>query len=123
MSIELIYKTVLDCAFEVHNELGIGLLESSYKTCLAYELRQRGLNIEVEKSIPIIYKGIDINCGYRADIIVENKIIIELKSIDKLNDIHLSQIITYMKLSKIKLGLLVNFNERYLKNGIKRVVV
>ena len=123
MDIEDQYKIVLDSAFEVHRVLGPGLLENTYKHCLAHELTNNGLKVEVEKELPVVYKGININCGYRIDILVDNSIIIELKSVGRLSDVHLAQILSYMKLSNIELGLLVNFNSKYLKQGIKRVVL
>lgn len=123
MNIEELYKLVLDCSFEVHRTLGPGLLENTYQQCLGHELRSRGLKVELEKELPVIYKGITVPCGYRIDILVENQIIIELKAVEKLSSIHLAQIISYMKLSKMHLGLLVNFNSKLLKDGIKRVVV
>ena len=123
MSIEEKYSVILDCAFEVHNTLGAGLLENTYKHCFAYELTTRGMSVEVEKELPVSYKGIDINCGYRIDLLVDGCIIIELKSVSRLNDIHLAQILSYMKLSNIKLGLLINFNTKFLKQGIRRVIL
>ncbi|RQD66811.1 MAG: GxxExxY protein [Tindallia sp. MSAO_Bac2] len=123
MDIEKIFTQTLNSAFEVHKALGPGLLENTYRECLAYELKQRNLKVETEKSLPVVYKKIQLECGYRIDILVENKVIIELKAVEKLNDIHLAQIMSYMKLSDIKLGLLVNFNTHYLKNGIKRVAL
>ena len=122
MDKESIYR-VLDCAFEVHKTLGPGLLENTYKHCLAHELKIAGLNIEIEKEIPVIYKDVRLDCGYRIDILVENQIIIELKAVEKLTDIHLAQLLSYMKLSKINLGLLINFNTKYLIQGIKRVIL
>jgi GxxExxY protein len=121
---EVIAKKVLDCAFEVHSHLGPGLLESTYQTCLMYELKQAGLFAEMEKPLPIIYKGVSIDCGYRIDILVEHdKLIIENKSVKEFADIHLAQILSYMKLSKISLGFLFNFNVKSFKSGIKRVVL
>jgi GxxExxY protein len=120
---EYIAKQVLDCAFEVHSNLGLGLLENAYKKCLSYELQQKGLFVEEEKSIPLIYKGMDMSCGYRIDILVErNKLIIETKTVSEFTDIHLAQILNYMRLANISLGFLLNFNAKSLKNGIKRVV-
>jgi GxxExxY protein len=113
---------VLDCAFEVHRNLGAGLLESSYEECLCFELKQSGLFIEKQKPLPLIYKDIKLDIGYRLDILVENKIIIEIKAVEAFNDVHLAQILTYLKLSGCKLGLLINFNVALLKSGIKRVV-
>ena len=121
---EKIAKIVLDCAFDVHTQLGPGLLESAYQACLVYELSSKGLYIEEEKTLPIVYKNVTIDCGYRIDILVEhNKLIIENKAVKEFTDFHLSQILTYMKLSNISLGFLLNFNERHLKNGIKRVIL
>jgi len=121
---ERLAKIVLDCAFEVHTQLGSGLLENVYQTCLVYELRNKGLFIEEEKQLPVIYKKNTIDCGYRIDILVEhNQLIIENKSVKQISDIHLSQILTYMKLSNISLGFIFNFNVRHFKDGIKRVVL
>jgi len=120
---EKLAKTALDCAFEVHTQLGPGLLENAYQSCLIYELRNKGLYIECEKPLPVMYKNVKIDCGYRIDILIENKLIIENKSIKQFTDIHLSQILTYMKLSDISLGFLFNFNVQHFKNGIKRVVL
>ena len=123
MNIEKVFKTVLDCAFNVHSVLGPGLLENAYKECLCYELLQNGLLIEKQKALPLLYKEIKLDAGYRVDLLIENQIIIEIKSVEGLNDIHLAQILTYLKLSGCKLGLLVNFNVCHLKDGIKRVVL
>lgn len=123
MNIEEIFKKVLDCSFQVHTALGPGLLESAYEECLFYELTQIGLNVEKQKALPLVYKEVKLDAGYRIDLIVENNIIIEIKAVDSLSDIHLAQILTYLKLSNCKLGLLVNFNVRHLKDGIKRVIL
>ena len=123
MDLEKKFKTVLDCAFKVHSELGPGLLESAYEECLFYELTQTGLNIVKQKPMPLIYHEVKLDVGYRIDILVENEIVIEIKSVETLNDVHMAQILTYMKLSNCKLGLLVNFNVKYLKQGIKRVIL
>ncbi|MUP36475.1 GxxExxY protein [Labilibaculum euxinus] len=120
--LEIVYKKVLDCAFKVHTELGPGLLESAYEECLYYELSQEGLKVEKQKELPLIYKEIRLESGYRLDLLVEDSVIVEIKAIETLNDKHLAQILTYMKLSKCKLGLLVNFNVKSLKYGIKRVI-
>ena len=121
---EYIAKKVLDCSFAVHSALGPGLLESAYQKCLLYELQQAGLFVEEEKPVPLIYKGVHLDCGYRIDILVErDKLIIENKAVSELTDIHLAQILSYMKLSNISLGFLLNFNVKSLKNGIKRVVL
>jgi GxxExxY protein len=114
---------VLGCAIEIHKELGPGLLESAYKECLCYELSKRNLNFVKEKPLPLVYKELSVNCVYRMDIVVENKLVIEIKSVEHLMDIHTAQVITYLKLSGYKLGLLINFNHKLLKNGIKRVIL
>jgi GxxExxY protein len=115
-------KIVIGEALKIHNKLGPGLLESVYETCLKYNLEQSGLKIESQRPIPIFYEGIKMDCGFRYDILVEGKLIIEVKSVETLNDIHLAQTLTYLKLMKIKLGLLMNFNSQLLKDGIRRVV-
>jgi len=117
-----ISRVIFDCALKVHKALGPGLLESSYEECLFYELKKQGLKVEKQKALPLIYEEIKLEIGYRIDIIVENKVIIELKAVEKLNDIHLAQTLTYLKLSNCKLGMLINFNVTLIKNGIKRVV-
>ena len=123
MDIEKNFKTVLDCSFQVHSALGPGLLESAYEECLYYELLQSGLNVEKQKPLPLIYKEVKLDAGYRIDLLVEKKVIVEIKSIESLADIHMAQILTYLKLSGCKLGLLANFNVRHLKDGIKRVIL
>jgi GxxExxY protein len=117
-----ISEKIIGCAIQVHRELGPGLLESSYEECLYYELFQSGLYVEKQKPLPLVYKEVKLDCGYRIDLIVENKVIIEVKSVEALNDIHLAQVLTYLKLSKCKLGLLMNFNVLLVKDGIKRIV-
>ena len=111
---------IIGCSIEVHKLLGPGLLESAYEECLAYELINSGLNIERQKAVPVVYKNIKLDCGYRIDILVENKVIIELKTVDVFNPVHEAQILTYMKFAEKNLGLLINFNVLLLKNGIKR---
>ena len=123
MNIEEIFKTVLDCSFQVHTALGPGLLESAYEECLYYELRQLSLKVGKQKPLPLIYKEVKLDAGYRIDLLVENKVIFEIKSVESLADIHMAQILTYLKLSGCKLGLLANFNVRHLKDGIKRVIL
>ncbi len=118
---EISYK-ILNAAYKVHTALGPGLLESSYQAVLVYELKKAGLYVEKEKSLPLIYEDVNLEVGYRIDIFVENKVIIEVKSVEALNDIHLAQVLTYLKLSDCKLGLLLNFNVTSMKLGIKRVV-
>ena len=122
MDRENIFKIVLDCAFKVHSTLGPGLLESAYEECLYYELKKEGLSVDKQKALPLVYEEIRLDAGYRIDLLVENYIIVELKAVEALNEIHLAQIITYLKLSGCKLGLLVNFNVKHLKDGIKRVI-
>lgn len=114
-------KIVFDCALKVHRNLGPGLLESAYEECLHYELRKTGLKIERQKALPLIYEEIKMDIGYRIDIIIENKLILEIKSVEALNDVHFAQIMTYLKLTNCKLGLLINFNVTLIKNGIRRV--
>ena len=116
-----ISEKIIGCAIQVHRELGPGLLESSYQECLYFELIQAGLLVEKEKPLPLVYKDVKLDCGYRLDLVVENKVIIEVKSVEALNDIHMAQILTYLKLSKCKLGLLMNFNVTLMKAGIRRV--
>ena len=115
-------RIVFDCALKVHQSLGPGLLESAYEECLYYELRKTGLNVEKQKPLPLIYEEVKLDVGYRIDIIVENKLIIEIKSVEALNDVHFAQLLTYLKLTNCKLGLLMNFNVSLIKNGVKRVV-
>jgi len=114
---------ILDAAFAVHKELGPGLLESTYEACLGYESIQRGLMIETQVPLPVIYKEVKLDCGYRIDMRANKKVIVEIKSVEALNDIHLAQVLTYMKLSGCKLGYLINFNVLKLKDGNKRVVL
>jgi GxxExxY protein len=123
MNIEKIFKTVLDCSFKVHTNIGPGLLESAYVECLHFELKRSGLTVEKQKPLPLVYEDIKLEAGYRIDLLVEGQIVIEVKSIEALADIHMAQILTYLRLSGCKLGLLVNFNVLHLKEGIKRVIV
>ena len=123
MNREEIFKKVLDAAFRVHTELGPGLLERAYEECLYYELQQNGLSVEKQKALPIVYKDIKLDAGYRIDLLVENCIVVELKSVECFTDVHFAQILTYLKLSGCKLGLLVNFNVKHLKDGIKRMIM
>ncbi|HOV15004.1 MAG TPA: GxxExxY protein [Spirochaetota bacterium] len=116
-------EKIIGLSISVHKELGPGLLENVYKQCLAYELSKANIDFQLEVECPVFYKDIKINCGYRIDILVENKIILELKSVDKLIPVYDSQLLTYMKLFKLKLGLLINFNEKILKDGIKRLIL
>jgi GxxExxY protein len=113
----------IGAAITVHKALGPGLLESAYKECLFYELRKIGLTVEKEKPLPLVYEEVKLECGYRVDLLVENKLTIEIKAVEALNDVHLAQVLTYLKLSQCKLGLLINFNVVLLKDGIKRVIL
>lgn len=118
-----ITERILKCAFKVHTALGPGLLESSCKECLCYEMRKDALLVEKEKPMPLVYEEVKLDIGYRLDLLVENKVVIEIKTVDCFNDVHLAQIITYLKLSSCKVGLLLNFKVASLKHGIKRVVI
>ncbi|NDV64086.1 GxxExxY protein [Bacteroides sp. 224] len=119
---DLSYK-IIGCAYRVHKELGPGLLESTYEACLCYELEKENLFFEKQKELPVIYMNQKLDCGYRIDILVENKVIIELKSVDQLLPIHTAQVMSYLKLSKLHLGLLINFNQTNLQHGIRRYVL
>lgn len=119
---ELTHK-IIGCAMEVHKLLGPGLLESAYEECLVYELINAGLLIERQKVVPVIYKEIKLECGYRIDILVENTVVVELKTVEAFNDVHEAQVLTYMKFAMKPVGLLINFNVVLLKNGIKRYVM
>ncbi len=123
MEINEITHEILDAAFKVHSELGPGLLESSYKTCLAFELKEKGLKVEIEKPLPLIYKDIKLEYGYRIDILVENKVVVELKTVEAFTDVHIAQVLTYLKFSGCKVGLLINFYTKHLKDGIKRLIL
>lgn len=115
-------EIIIGGAINVHKKLGPGLLESAYAECLSHELVKAGIYIEKQKPLPLIYDEVKLECGYRADIVVENKVIIETKSVEALNEVHFAQLLTYLKLSNCKLGLLINFNVLRVKEGIKRVV-
>lgn len=107
----------------VHTALGPGMLESAYKACLAYELQKKGLKVEEEKPMPIIYEEVKLECGYRMDLLVENAVVVELKTVDAFTDVHFTQILTYLRFGEKKVGLLINFNVKSQKNGIKRFVL
>ena len=115
--------SVIGLSIKVHRNLGPGLLESSYLECLHYEIIKSGFNVEKEKALPLVYEDVRLNAGYRIDLLVEEKLIIEIKSVEQINNIHIAQVLTYMKLSKIRLGLLINFNVVLLKSGIKRLIL
>ena len=119
---ELAGKMVLDAAIAVHSELGPGLLESAYEACLAYEIGRRGAMVRRQLPLPLRYRGIELEAGYRLDLVVDECVLVELKVVDQLSDLHMSQILTYLKLSGMNLGYLLNFNVRHMKQGIKRVV-
>jgi GxxExxY protein len=120
--IQVLSYKINGLAIEVHRQLGAGLLESAYQECLFYEIQKAGLKVEKEKSLPIIYKEIEINQGYRIDLLVEDKLVIELKTVDNYTSVHFAQILTYLKLGKYPLGLLINYNSIILKNSIKRFI-
>lgn len=122
MSENNLSNQVIGLAMKVHTNLGAGLLESAYKECLFYELRKAGSFVEKEKPMPLIYEEVKLDCGYRLNLFVEKKLIIEVKSVDVINNVHLAQVLTKLKLSSCRLGLLMNFNVAQLKNGIRRVV-
>lgn len=117
-----ISNKIIASAIKVHRKLGPGLLESAYQTCLEYELKQEGLKVVKEKPMPIIYEEIKLDHGYRIDLLVENKVVIELKAVDLITDVHKAQVLTYLKLGEYKLGMLINFKVNLLKDGIRRIV-
>ena len=117
-----ITERVLKYAFKVHTELGPGLLESSYKECLHYVLNKNGIYTEKEKPLPLYYEEIKMEIGYRVDLMVDNKVIIEIKTVEAFADVHTAQVLTYLKLSGCKVGLLLNFHTAHLKDGIKRII-
>ncbi|MBX3690213.1 GxxExxY protein [Dokdonella sp.] len=123
MEFDELSNRVIGCAIEVHRQLGPGLLESVYQRCLTYELVQAGLRVETERAIGIRYKQIELNCGFRVDVLVEEELIVELKAVDALLPIHEAQLLTYLRLSGLKVGLLMNFNSRVLRNGVRRLVL
>jgi len=115
-------KIIVNTCFTVHKGLGPGLFESGYEEILSYELRKAGLQIERQKGIPVYWDGLKMDIGFKADIVVERKVILELKSVEEVGKVHQKQLLTYLKLTKLKLGLLINFNEELIKNGIQRIV-
>jgi len=117
-----ISKIIVDVSYQIHTELGPGLLENVYEEILYYELTKKGLFVERQKSLPVIWKDVKLSIGYRADLIVENKVLIEVKSVEEVAPVHPKQVLTYLKISNLKLGLLINFNQKLLKDGIKRIV-
>jgi len=121
-SLNTITQAIIGAAIEVHRALGPGLLESAYKACLAYEMGILGLKVEIQKPLPLIYKQVKLDCGYRLDLFIEEKVIVEIKAVDHVMPIHLAQVLSYLKLSGCKVGLLINFNEKLLKHGLHRIV-
>ena len=119
---DLSYK-IIGCVYKVHSELGPGLLESTYEICLEYELLKAGLMVERQKALPVIYDEIKLNAGYRIDLLVNQQVVLELKAVDELAPIHQAQVMTYLKLSGLKLGFLLNFNVKDMKKGIKRIIM
>jgi len=123
MEKEVLFKKVLDLSFRVHKKLGPGLLESAYEACLFYELNKAGLKVEKQKALPLFYEQVKLDVGYRIDLLVENQVVVEIKAVESLADVHLAQILTYLKLTGCQLGLLVNFNVALLRDGIRRVIL
>ncbi len=123
MNREEIFKQILNSAFKVHSALGPGLLESAYEECLFYELRRAGFAVEKQRALPLVYEEVKLDTGYRVDLLVEKKVVIEIKAVEAFSDVHFAQILTYLKLSGCRLGLLVNFNVAHLKDGIKRMIL
>ena len=121
-AINSITESIISAAIAVHRELGPGLLESAYESCLVYELLQQGLTVDRQKALPVTYRGVKIDCGYRIDLLVEDSVIVELKAVESIEPIHEAQLLSYLKLSGYQIGLLINFNVRMLKQGIKRLV-
>ena len=122
MSENEISSKIIGAAIEVHKQLGPGLLESTYETCLTYELKQMGLDVKQQQALPVVYKEVKLDAGYRIDLLIENKVIVEIKSVEALADIHTAQLLTYLKLKDLKLGLLINFNSVRVVDGLKRIV-
>ena len=120
---EKLTEQIIACAIEVHRHLGPGLLESAYEECLCHELALRGMPFERQRPLPVEYKGINLDCGYRMDIVVDNAVVMELKCVERIASVHEAQLLTYLRLSKIKIGLIINFYSGVLKHGIKRLVL
>jgi GxxExxY protein len=120
--LDQITRRIIGAAIEVHKALGPGLLESAYQACLAFELRERGFQVEEQKPLPVVYKHVKLDCGYRMDLLVENAIVVKIKAIEQLAPIHEAQLLSYLRLSSKSVGLLINFHVRILKNGLKRIV-
>jgi GxxExxY protein len=120
--LDSITRRIIGAAIEVHRRLGPGLLESAYESCLAYELRQLGFKVEQQKPLPVVYKDVKLDCSYRLDLVVEDSVVIEVKAVERLAPIHDAQLLSYLRLSEKRVGLLINFHVRVLKNGLKRIV-
>jgi GxxExxY protein len=118
-----ISNIIIGCAIEIHRSLGPGLLESAYRACLHYELIEKGLIVVCEKPMPVIYKAVKLDQGYRMDLVVENKVVVELKRVEAINEVHIAQLLTYLKLGNYRLGLIINFQTKLLKQGIKRIII
>lgn len=121
--LDRVTEAIIGASIDVHRELGPGLLESTYEACLAYELVQRGLKVERQKPLPVVYKGLKLDIGYRVDLLVEDRVIVELKAVDRLEPVHEAQLLSYLRLSGCKVGLLINFNVRVLRDGLKRLIL
>ena len=117
-----ITEVIIGAAMAVHKELGPGLLESTYEACLAYELGARGLSVERQKELPVTYRSVKLDCGYRIDLLVDDRVIVELKTVERLDPVHSAQLLSYLKLSGCRVGLLINFNVKVLKDGIRRLI-
>ncbi len=117
-----ISSIIIGCAIDIHRTFGPGLLESAYRECLFYDLKEQGLLVVKEKPMPIVYKEVKLDHGYRMDLLVENKVVVELKTAEAINNVHIAQLLTYLKLGDYRLGLLINFNAKLLKDGIKRII-
>jgi GxxExxY protein len=120
--LDSITRRIIGGAIEVHRRLGPGLLESAYEVCLAFELRKMGLVVEEQKPLPVIYREVKLDCGYRLDLVIEDSVVVEIKAVDQLAPIHVAQLLSYLRLSNKRVGLLINFHVRVLKNGLKRIV-
>lgn len=122
MDINCITEKIIGCAIEVHKHLGAGLLESTYEACLLYELQKAGLEVKTQVGLPLVYKEIKLEVGYRMDFLVENRVVVEIKSVEALSEVHIAQVLTYLRLANAPIGLLINFNVLRLKDGIKRLI-
>ena len=122
MEINNLTHLILKCAYKVHSALGPGLLESAYEECLFYELNLQGVKVEKQKALPLVYQEVKLDVGYRLDLLVDNRVVVEIKSVESFNEVHMAQVLTYLKLSNCKIGLLINFNVKSLQQGIKRLI-